>query len=708
MPHASHLPTRAAALDTLYQRDCSRLDRDAPWSATFDLTLADRTVTYRISPKRIPDPSERDASIIGFAHPLAAAYYEHRPGDTFELDDPRFTALRGTIRERTIATPSGRRLAAIEITTVEHTGRCIRVDDVFELEQPETLDVQPTLPTRSVTGLPDIRALLTRDQYRLIASDRARPLIIQGRAGSGKTTVALYRLAYLTAPEAAPDGVAIDPHRVLIVMFNRALQKFVERSLADVDLGAATIDTFHGWALGRIKRAYRGDLEINAAPLPDKAAQDRITAIKKRLGILAAIDEHVALQEQRMLTWLEASLRPYRAQSWLDDYRASNGPVVRRLIDLRTRARIRRDAAAPKEAAQLTEIHKVLHAAVSRMIQYKDELLRLFTDIDLLHKHLPDVPRADLEALAAYQTLLQRTDASERRAGPWVHFDDLAPLLALIVRKHGGLPDVARDDHVDVYDHLMIDEAQDFGAVELQVLLSIVRSRTGVTVVGDVNQKIVPSADFIGWDALARELGLTGAAVARLEVAHRSTAPIMALANTLTGDTTTTGRPGTQPRLLRVDSESAIRDTLAQEIIRLAAEHEHGHIAVVTTTRTAAAALTTPLVDDLHGWGIPIRQGHNQQFVFEPGVTVTNVGQIKGLEFDAVIVVQPDEAAYPSRGDDGRRRLYTVLTRAKTELVLVVHGPPTSLLDAAIANALLDVDDNLDAPPFELDDDAPF
>jgi len=699
------LPTRALTLDTLYSRDCTRLDRDTPWSATFDLTLPDpdRTITYRISPKRIPDPTERDASIIGFAHPLAAAYYEHRPGDTFELDDPRFTHLRGTIRERTIATPDGRRLAAIDITTVEHSGRFIRTGDIFELE---AHDVPTT--TRSVTGLPDVRALLTREQYRLIASDRDRPLIIQGRAGSGKTTVALYRLAYLTSPEAAIDRAPVDPQRVLIVMFNRALQKFVERSLADVELGAATIDTFHGWALGRITRAYRGDLEIQPEPIADKAAQARVTAIKKRLGILAAIDEQVALQEQRMVAWLETSLRPYHAQSWVDDYRSARGPVVRRLIELRTRARIARDAAAPNEAARLTEVHKILHAAVGRMIQYKDELLRLFTDVDLLHKHLPEVSRADLEELAQHQTRMQRTDASERRAGRWVHFDDLAPLLALIVRKHGGLPDITRDDEVDVYDHLMIDEAQDFGAVELQVLLSIVRSRTGVTVVGDINQKIVPSADFIGWDALARELGISGAAVARLEVAHRSTAPIMALANTLTGDHATGGRPGITPRLHRADSEAAAHETLAWEVVRLAAEHEHGHVAVVTSTRTAATELTATLTRELAGSGITIRQGHNQRFAFEPGVTVTNAAQIKGLEFDAVLVVQPDESAYPCRGDDGRRRLYTVLTRAKTELVLVVIGQPTALLDPAIASGVLDVEDHLDAPPFQLDDDTPF
>lgn len=695
------LPDRAAALDTLYQRDCAHLDRDTPWSATFSLQLPTRVVTYRISPRRTLDATDRNAAIISFAHPLAAAYYEHRPGEEFELDDPRFAEIHGLVTERTVATPDGRRLAAIEITRATESGRCIRDGDAFQLETPTPV------ATRSTRGLPDIRALLTPEQYRLITSDRRRPLIIQGRAGSGKTTVALYRLAYLTAPEAEPSGAALDPKRVLIVMFNRALQTFVARSLEDVELGAAAIDTFHGWALDRVKRAYRGDLQILADPTNQPERQATVTAIKKRLGILAAIDAFVVQQERRMLEWLEASLRPYRGHSWLERYHASTGPVVRRLVALRTQARTQRDAAIGAEARRRTEIHKVFVAAVAKMTQYKDELLRLFTDTSALRAHLPDVPVAELEILAEYQRELQRKDASERRAGPWIHFDDLAPLIKLIVLKHGGLPDTSRDEEIDVYDHLMIDEAQDFGAVELDVLLSVVRSRTGVTVVGDVNQKIVPAADFIGWDALARELGLEGSAVARLEVAHRSTAPIMALANTLTGDGDAGGRPGPRPRLVRTAADDG-HAALVRELDRLGREFSSGHVAVVTRTRTSARSLADALAAELHPRGVAVRHGHNQSFAFEPGITVTNMAQIKGLEFDAVVVVEPTEASYPASDADSRRRLYTVLTRAKSELVLLTSEPPTSLLAPAIERGLLEVVEADEVPAFDAADDDPF
>ena len=712
MASETGLEARAEAIDTLYQRDCATLDRDAPWLATFDLETPRGRVTYRLASKRVPDAVERDARIIGIAHPLAAAYYEHRPGDSFELDRPGFAEITATIVERCTATPAGRRLAGIDIARTDTQGRLVRGEDGgFR----RVADDEAQAPPRSVAGLPDIRALLSPEQYRLITAARDRPLIIQGRAGSGKTTVALYRVAYLTAPEglAASEGAPIDPARVLIVMFNRALQRFVQRSLADVELGAATIDTFHGWAYERIKRAYKGELDILPAPVEDQHEQTRVSAIKKQLGLLRAIEAFVAQQERRMVAWLGKALEPYKALDWLEEYEAGEGPTVRRLMALRSKALVARDAAKGKQAQRLTEIHKILRTAVEKMIQYKDELLRLYTDVDLLKQHLPEVPPWDLELLADYQKRLQRKDASERRAGKYIHFDDLAPLIKLIVLKHGGLPDKLRDDSVDVYDHLMIDEAQDFGAVELDVLLSVVRARSGVTVVGDINQKIVPSAQFMGWDALAKQLGLDPslgqAAVARLEVAHRSTAPIMAVANTLTGDAQTFGRPGSTPRFLRFETPEAAYASVSAETARLAAEHEHGHIAVVARHREDAKALAGRLSTDLGPRGIAVRRGYNVDFVFEPGVTVTNMAQIKGLEFDAVIVVEPSEANYPIVGPDGRKWLYTLLTRAKSELLLIGSEPATPLLSKAIDGGLIEVDDATVVPTFDgIDDDEPF
>jgi superfamily I DNA/RNA helicase len=90
-------------------------------------------------------------------------------------------------------------------------------------------------------------------------------------------------------------------------------------------------------------------------------------------------------------------------------------------------------------------------------------------------------------------------------------------------------------------------------------------------------------------------------------------------------------------------------------------------------------------------------------------VTVTNRHQVKGLEFDAVIVVNPDEASYPAT-DAGRRLLYTVLSRARERLWLVAVDEPTTLLGPAITGGLLEVDALDEVPEVRLDEpaDEPF
>ena len=513
--------TLAQQLDADLRACCARYDLDEPFVAAFTLSTDTRSLDYRVGAKNI-----LDARVLDWRHPLAAAYYVE-PGEDFELDAPGYQVVAGTVEQRSALTVKQRALHAIETTSVAGVDRLIASEAGFV--------APPGRAARLSSGpLADLRAWLTPKQYRLIATSRTRPVIIQGRAGSGKTSVALHRVAWLAYPPEGSQHTPVDPARVLIVMYNRALRTFVESMLEPLGLAKARIDTFHGWALADIRRAYEGKIEPDTTPSPEGKAAD---ALKKHVGMLAAIDAFIARQVESADAYLAEKLGPYQASgaAWLAKWRASSGPVVRRLKGLRKEALAARDAAVGAEAKRLHEIHKVISAAVLRVTLYKEELLRLLTDVDLLATHLTGVDRAQLEALAAYQKSLAAREGSERRSGPYVRFDDLALLLRLIQRKNGGMPDKDHDDEVHVYDHLVLDEAQDFGAVELAVILGAVRARTGVTIVGDLNQKIIPDADFVGWEALAAELGVEGMTVARLEVAHRATRPIMALADSLVG-----------------------------------------------------------------------------------------------------------------------------------------------------------------------------
>jgi superfamily I DNA/RNA helicase len=66
-----------------------------------------------------------------------------------------------------------------------------------------------------------------------------------------------------------------------------------------------------------------------------------------------------------------------------------------------------------------------------------------------------------------------------------------------------------------------------------------------------------------------------------------------------------------------------------------------------------------------------VRVGHRDQFSFEPGVIVSNIHQVKGLEFDAVALVEPSEESYPGKQSESRNMLYVGVTRAEDDLLVI-------------------------------------
>lgn len=686
----------ATSLDSLFRAHCIRLDVDEPWFARVALDKGGDVGVYFIGHRRHPD--ER---ILDWQHPLAKAYYEAEPGEEFELDHPRFKNISGIVESHCAITSAERRVRKLTLKTPHESFVLVAGDEGF-------VSPDETPAARAAqAGLGDILGLITKAQYRLITSSRNQPLIVQGRAGSGKTSVALYRVAWLTWPGDDASEAPIDPLRVLIVMFNKALSTFVRGTVEKLKLDGVQLDTFHGWALDAIRRAYRGQIDVSTTNHPGKA---NAAMLKKQIGILHATDAFVQRQIRALERWLEEKLAPYDADGqFLTRFRELDIPVARKIGLMRAMALRGRDAAkTSREQKRLAETYAVFAQAMKRMTLYKEELFKLFTDRALLEEHLPSATGEQLDDLIRYQTALQREGAQEKRLGTKVSFEDLAILLRLMHLKHGGLPNKDREDEVHVFDHLVIDEAQDFGAVELMVLLGSVRSRTGVTIVGDVNQKIVPEADFIGWEALAKELGMSGAQVAKLEVPHRSTAPIMAVADAIVGDEPSAGRPGPRPRMTLVEKESVLEKVadIARDSVK---ENPNAHVCVIARHVAEAKGAHDELSAMLADLPVAVRLGHNRDFEFGAGVTVTNMRQVKGLEFETVIVLEPTEANYPD-SEDGRRALYTMVTRAKDALHFVGSDAPCVVLRKAIDDELVDLNDETDVPPvtFDEEDEEPF
>jgi DNA helicase IV len=201
---------------------------------------------------------------------------------------------------------------------------------------------------------------------------------------------------------------------------------------------------------------------------------------------------------------------------------------------------------------------------------------------------------------------------------------------------------------------------------------------------------------------------MAGASVAKLDVAHRSTAPIMAVANALVADSVSGGRLGVRPAMAIIPQEEVL--ARVADLARQAYEQNPaGHTCVVLRKPSLAKEFFSRLQARLSDLPAPVRLGHNKDFVFGAGVTVTNMLQVKGLEFDTVILLDPTDMNYPDT-KEGRRHLYTMVTRAKDALHFVSAEPPGILVQQAIDAGTVDLVDETEvkAVRFVAEDDEPF
>jgi DNA helicase-2/ATP-dependent DNA helicase PcrA len=81
-------------------------------------------------------------------------------------------------------------------------------------------------------------------------------------------------------------------------------------------------------------------------------------------------------------------------------------------------------------------------------------------------------------------------------------------------------------------------------------------------------------------------------------------------------------------------------------------------------------------------YSVPVHLALGGDFAFKPGVVVTCVAEVKGLEFDVVVLPDAGASTWPVTGD-ARRSLYVAVTRASHQLVLMAHGPFSPLLGSS-------------------------
>jgi DNA helicase-2/ATP-dependent DNA helicase PcrA len=654
--------------------------------------------------------------------PVSRIYYRYDEGDDYDEEfGSRFvTGEVLTRRSLSISASRLRRIGSVQGTFLyrDNGDDWVRMGDGLRLEggagsAPRPSHYEPVGKLgigvdgdgREDKHLPEIAALIDRRQFELITRPNSGLVVIQGGAGSGKTTIGLHRLAFL----AYQDRQRFRNERMLVVVFNDALARYIGHVLPALGVAGVPVTTFHAWA----RKLRKHHLPALPQEYTDETP-DPVVRLKKHPAWMRIIDEHVDAQEQRLLDGLRSALGD-RVQPALDAWKATGAAtaLARRAKGLRTWA------TDPERDLDASERHAV-EQLIERMLPACDVLgvwAELLTDAArlgaLFGRHAPGafrpgqfdtVARWCAARIGAVLDVVEERNANDesaarRRDGdPDFDFDvgidgvrDRTPATldweddALLLHLHQRLKAPLRRGKEELrYEHIFVDEAQDLSPLELSVVLGTVH-KNSITLAGDTAQRLLMDNSFTDWQSVLGNLGLSHVAVEPLHISYRSTRPIIEFGHEVLGPLApeTPGhaqREGVPVELFRFTDAGDAVGFLAEQLRALTAAEPMASIALITRTteqaRMYADALTRAEVPH-------VRYIAEQDFPFKPGVDVTDVRQVKGLEFDYVVLLEVTAQSYPE-DDESRHLLHIASTRAAHQLWVTAPHTPSALLPQAL------------------------
>jgi DNA helicase IV len=474
--------------------------------------------------------------------------------------------------------------------------------------------------TRGRAATPEVTALLDAEQYEAVAAPADRSLLVLGSAGSGKTTVALHRLARIAFDEPR----RFPAQRLQVVVPELGLARLAARLLEPLGLAKAPVRTLDSWSRGAFQSAF-------GAPPPRLYADTPplVSRLKRHPALYAVLRRRPQLQEKLGL------LRARRELGDLFMDRAFLESVVQ----------------AAEGDLPTTAIDEVLRHT---RLQLAPPTAQLLAGID------PD-RRETLDGKPIEE------DTPEAAAGT-LDAEDL-PILLFLSALRGGVPGKKLA-------HLVVDEAEDVSLFELFALGRHLAGHS-VTLAGDESQQTFSS--YAGWQEALAALGVKNTATVRLPTTYRCPRPIAEVAQLVLGPIAPpvpprAGREGVPVSRFDFPTEAHAQLFLSGAVRELLEREPQASVAVICAGPEVARGFHRLLADLGEA-----RLSLDGSFTFRPGVDVTDVGAVKGLEFDYVVVPDVSARAYPET-DEARRRLHVAVTRAAHQLWIAAPGTPSPLL----------------------------
>jgi DNA helicase IV len=521
---------------------------------------------------------------------------------------------------------------------------------------------------RGRTGtLGDIVATIQGEQDEIIRSPQHGVLVVQGGPGTGKTVVALHRAAYLLYTHRFPledQGVlVIGPNRVFLRYIERVLPSLGEAGVEQVvlsDLVPGVQFLRPGELLGvdsPMAARIKGDARMS--DVIDRAVADRERGLREDL-VIPFRTGYVRLRADESARIVKNARRRFHRHN-------SGRKYVENEVWSALAATYRDPEIGPRQVKDALRGTPEVREALDRMWP-------LLTPAQLLHDLFGSKALLKLaargvldegEALALYRPRSESVDDVRWTQADVAMLDDARDVLGPKPGRNGKVDDA---DEIRTYGHIVIDEVQDLTPMQLKMATR--RSLNGaMTIVGDLAQATGPLAPADWQDVLDHLPDRKPSRVIGLSVGYRIPGQIMDLANKVMAVATPELRA---PKSVRVGdsmptfvrSHDTLGAAVADEVRSVTSQLPNASLGVIAPDS---------MIDDLseHLTAAGVNHGTATRTGLDEGVTLVPVSVVKGLELDAVVVVEP--ARIVADHEHGMRSLYVALTRS-TQRLSIVHA----------------------------------
>jgi DNA helicase-2/ATP-dependent DNA helicase PcrA len=588
----------------------------------------------------ITDQESKIPLVVDWRAPIANLYYQNSgPTENVEFEAP-VGKRGGDLKQKRQFEISRARIQNIYDAKSGNVAA-----DEFLLSQ---------LKSRLGKKLTDIVATIQAQQNKIIREDINKPVIIQGVAGSGKTTILLHRLAYLFFNYKE----TIKPEQSLVVAPNQMFLDYISDVLPNLGISGVNTLTYLFWA----KQVLDWDSRYTVS------TEDENLKYKEFKGSI------------KFLKFLDRYFESYEAEL-LEDIPYSRSDLIERRyhelknefpdISMEERLRLSIDYAfaqkqfKAKKTGAFDDSFDIENRKRKELIRYvnkKVDPFKIYQNI-FKEKHLDrDICKYTLKGLRS------------RNAYKYFRLEDLAPMVYLQLKIKGS-KEFAQEC-------VVVDECQDLSFIEIVTLIKIAK-RGNITLAGDLAQAIIPPFYIKDWDEiikLFKQFGYQNVSYHQLNRCYRTTIEIIEFANKIFEDKFPKNfklpegvlRHG--DKIKRINYKHDIinleNDDLEKFIELIKKDFDKGSVtcALICRDRKHADEVyekLTPYEDKIGRDLVSYTQSD-----YKNGLLVLPISHAKGLEFDSVIILDMNKDNY-SDTEYSARLLYVAITRALHRLYIV-------------------------------------